>query len=65
MADLLNESWFTNNKINKYCDKETLRSFFDNIFNQNITPVSSTALGRFNIYFKQSKIPLSRFKNKF
>jgi len=65
MADLLNESWFINNKLNQYCDRETLRLFFVNIFNQNIIPVSSTAFGKFNIYIKQSKISLSRFKKIF
>jgi hypothetical protein len=65
MADLLNETWFTNNQLNQYCNKELLRSFFANIFNQNIIPVSSTAFGKFNIYVKQSKISLSRFKKIF
>ena len=65
MADLLNESWFTNNKLNEYCDKEILRSFFDIIFNQTITPVSSTVLGKLHIYKKQSKISLRRFKKHF
>ena len=65
MADLLNETWFTNNQLNQYCDRELLRSFFANIFNQNIIPVSSTAFGKFNIYVKQSKISLSRFKKFF
>jgi len=65
MADLLNESWFTDNQLNQYCDRETLRLFFDNIFNQNITPVSSTFLGKFNLYLKNSKISLSRYKKNF
>ncbi len=65
MADLLNENWFTNNQLNQYCDRETLRLFFDSIFNQNITPVSSTFLGKFNVYLKHSKISLSRFKKNF
>jgi hypothetical protein len=65
MVDLLNENWFTNNQLNQYCDRETLRLFFDKIFNQNITPVSSTFLGKFNLYLKNSKISLSRFKKKF
>jgi len=65
MADLLNENWFTNNQLNQYCDRETLRLFFDKIFNQNITPVSSTFLGKFNLYLKNSKISLSRYKKNF
>lgn len=65
MSDLLNESWFTNNKLNEFCDKEILLSFFDNIFNQTITPVSSTVLGKLHIYKKQSKISLSRLKKHF
>jgi hypothetical protein len=63
MADCLRETWFTNNQLNQFCDRETLRLFFDNIFNENITPVSSTLFGKYNIYKKLSKISLSRFKN--
>jgi hypothetical protein len=65
MADLLNESWFTNNQLNQYCNRETLRLFFENIFNNQIIPVSSTLSGKFNIYTKQSKIYLSRFIKRF
>ena len=59
------ETWFTNNQLNQYCDREKLRSFFDDIFNTNIIPVSSTTFGKYNIYVKQSKISLSRFKKIF
>ncbi len=65
MAELLNESWFTDNQLNKYCDRERLRLFFETIFNNQIIPVSSTLSGKINIYIKQSKISLSRFKKRF
>ena len=65
MADLLKESWFTNNKLNPYCDQETLRMFFHKIFNNQIHPVSSSLFGRYNAYKLRSKIALSKLKKRF
>lgn len=65
MADLLKESWFSNNQLNEYCDRERLRLFFEKIFTENITPVSSTIKGKYYVYKRETKIVLSRFKKKF
>jgi hypothetical protein len=62
MADLLKESWFTNNQLNEFCDKERLRIFFERIFSENKIPIASTFLGKINIYKKNSKILASKFK---
>jgi hypothetical protein len=64
MAELLNETWFSNNILNAYCDKETLRFFFEKIFSQQIIPVSTTVLGKYNIYKLKSRIALSKLKKK-
>lgn len=64
MAELLNENWFSNNILNAYCDKETLRFFFEKIFSQQIIPVSTTVLGKYNIYKLKSRIALSKLKKK-
>lgn len=64
MADVLKETWFTNNVLNAYCDKETLRFFFEKIFSRQIIPVSSTILGKYNIYKLKSRIALSKLKKR-
>jgi len=65
MADLLKESWFTNNELNEFCDKERLRLFFEKAFTENVTPVSSTTIGKYLRYKRKTKIVLSRLKKKF
>jgi hypothetical protein len=64
MADVLKESWFTNNQLNEYCDRERLKLFFETIFSDNKFPISSTFLGRVNTFKKLSKIIASRFKKR-
>jgi hypothetical protein len=65
MADLLKETWFLNNELNTYCDKEILRLFFEKIISEQIKPVSSTVIGRYNTIKLKSKIALSKIKKKF
>jgi hypothetical protein len=65
MADLLKETWFLNNELNTYCDKEILRLFFEKIISEQINPVSSTVIGRYNTIKLKSKIALSKIKKKF
>jgi hypothetical protein len=62
MADLLNQSWFTNNQLNEFCDKERLRIFFERIFSENKIPIASTFIGKINIYRKNTKIIASKLK---